>query len=166
MLLGVALVIALLGIMNTLMLSIVERTRELGLVRAVGLSRGGVVRMIGVESVLIAVFGCLLGVALGIGLAAAAVKALIDMEIMTTFALPWTNLIAYVLVALLSSVSWRPCGRRGARPSSMSWTPSPTSNDRVICLAIAVGRSVKAGYCQANCRILAHGRVLKRTIWA
>jgi putative ABC transport system permease protein len=103
-LLGVALVIALLGIINTLLLSIVERTRELGLVRAVGLSRGGVVRMIGVESVLIAVFGCLLGVVLGIGLAAAAVKALIDMEVMTTFALPWTSLAAYVLVALVFGV--------------------------------------------------------------
>lgn len=103
-LLGVALVIALLGIINTLLLSIVERTRELGLVRAVGLSRGGVVRMIGVESVLIAVFGCLLGVALGIGLAAAAVKALIDMEVMTTFALPWTSLAIYVVVALVFGV--------------------------------------------------------------
>jgi len=103
-LLGVALVIALLGIINTLLLSIVERTRELGLVRAIGLSRGGVVRMIGVESVLIAVFGCLLGVALGIGLAAAAVKALIDLEIMTTFALPWVNLVTYVGVALIFGV--------------------------------------------------------------
>lgn len=103
-LLGVALVIALLGIMNTLLLSIVERTRELGLVRAVGLSRGGVVRMIGVESILIAVFGCLLGVALGIGLGAAAVKALIDQEIMSTFALPWANLAGYVVAALVFGV--------------------------------------------------------------
>jgi putative ABC transport system permease protein len=103
-LLGVALVIALLGIMNTLLLSIVERTRELGLVRAVGLSRGGVVRMIGVESILIAVFGCLLGVALGIGLGAAAVKALIDQEVMSTFALPWANLAGYVVAALVFGV--------------------------------------------------------------
>lgn len=103
-LLGVALLIALLGIINTLLLSIVERTRELGLVRAVGLSRGGVVRMIAVESVLIAVFGCLLGLAVGIGLGAAFVKALIDLDVMSTFTLPWLNLGIYVGVALVFGV--------------------------------------------------------------
>ncbi|WP_117214317.1 ABC transporter permease [Allorhizocola rhizosphaerae] len=103
-LLGVALLIALLGIINTLLLSIVERTRELGLVRAVGLSRGGVVRMVGVESVLISVFGCLLGVTLGVGLGAAFVKALIDLDFMSKFALPWANLAVYVGAALVFGV--------------------------------------------------------------
>ncbi len=103
-LLGVALLIALLGIINTLLLSIVERTRELGLVRAVGLSRGGVVRMIAVESVLISVFGCLLGVAIGLGLGAAFVKALIDLDVMSKFALPWVNLAVYVTAALVFGV--------------------------------------------------------------
>ena len=72
-LLGLAIVIALLGILNTLLLSIYERTRELGLLRAVGLSRRGVMRMVGTESVVMAVFGCLLGIVVGVGLGAGAV---------------------------------------------------------------------------------------------
>ncbi|GIH09609.1 membrane protein [Rhizocola hellebori] len=103
-LLGVALIIALLGILNTLLLSIVERTRELGLVRAIGLSRGAVVRMVGVESILIAVFGCLLGLVVGVGSGAALSQALIEADFMTTIVLPWTNLIAYVVTAILFGV--------------------------------------------------------------
>jgi putative ABC transport system permease protein len=103
-LLGVALLIALLGILNTLLLSIVERTRELGLVRAIGLSRMGVVGMVGVESILIAVFGCLLGLAVGVGAGAALSQALIEANFMTTIVLPWENLIAYVVVAIVFGV--------------------------------------------------------------
>jgi putative ABC transport system permease protein len=103
-LLGVALIIALLGILNTLLLSIVERTRELGLVRAIGLSRGGVVRMVGVESILIAVFGCLLGLVVGVGAGAALSQALIKADLMTTIVLPWDKLLAYVGVAILFGV--------------------------------------------------------------
>jgi putative ABC transport system permease protein len=103
-LLGVALLIALLGILNTLLLSIVERTRELGLVRAIGLSRGGVVGMVGVESILIAVFGCLLGLAVGVGAGVALSQALIEADFMTTIVLPWTNLIIYVATAIFFGV--------------------------------------------------------------
>lgn len=103
-LLGVALLIALLGILNTLLLSIVERTRELGLVRAVGLSRGGVVRMVGVESVLISVFGCLLGLAVGVGIGVAFCQALIENKFMTAIVLPWSNLAVYVIGALVFGV--------------------------------------------------------------
>ncbi len=103
-LLGVALLIALLGILNTLLLSIVERTRELGLVRAIGLSRGGVVSMVGVESVLIAVFGCLLGLAVGVGAGVALSQALIQADFMTTIVLPWGNLIGYVVMAIVFGV--------------------------------------------------------------
>ena len=103
-LLGVALVIALLGILNTLLLSIVERTRELGLVRAIGLSRGGVVKMVGVESILIAVFGCLLGLMVGVGAGAALSQALIEADFMTTIVLPWDMLAAYVATAIFFGV--------------------------------------------------------------
>jgi putative ABC transport system permease protein len=103
-LLGVALLIALLGILNTLLLSIVERTRELGLVRAIGLSRGGVVGMVGVESILIAVFGCLLGLLVGVGAGVALSQALIEADFMTTIVLPWTNLIIYVATAIFFGV--------------------------------------------------------------
>jgi putative ABC transport system permease protein len=67
-LLGLALVIAVLGIVNTLALSVIERTREVGLLRAIGLSRGQLRLMITLESVVIAVLGAVLGVVLGIGL--------------------------------------------------------------------------------------------------
>ena len=60
-LLGLALVIAVLGIVNTLALSVIERTREIGLLRAIGLSRGQLRRMITLESVVIAVLGAVLG---------------------------------------------------------------------------------------------------------
>ena len=65
-LLGLAIVIAVLGVVNTLALSVVERTREIGLLRAIGLARRQLRRMIRLESVVIAVFGAVLGLALGL----------------------------------------------------------------------------------------------------
>src|SRR5207302_29718 len=75
-LLALAVIIALLGIANTLALSIFERTRELGLLRAVGMTRRQVRRMVRLESVIIAVFGALLGVGIGLLLGIAIVKSL------------------------------------------------------------------------------------------
>src|SRR5690606_6857377 len=60
-LLGLAIVIAVLGIVNTLSLSVIERTREVGLLRAVGLSRRQLRRMVRLESISIAILGALLG---------------------------------------------------------------------------------------------------------
>lgn len=105
-LLGLALVIAVLGIVNTLALSVLERTRELGLLRAIGMRRGQIMQMITVESVVIAVFGALLGVLVGLGLGSAVVYALRD-EI-TVLALPWTSLAAFggaaVLIGLVAAI--------------------------------------------------------------
>lgn len=105
-LLGLALVIAMLGIVNTLALSVLERTRELGLLRAIGMRRGQIMQMITVESVVIAVFGALLGVLVGVGLGSAVVYALRD-EI-TVLAMPWTSLAAFggaaVLIGLVAAV--------------------------------------------------------------
>src|SRR5690606_10561408 len=70
-LLALSIVIALLGIVNTLALSIIERTREIGLLRAVGLGRLQLAGVIAIESVLTAVYGTVLGVATGIGIGAA-----------------------------------------------------------------------------------------------
>jgi putative ABC transport system permease protein len=103
-LLGVAILIALLGILNTLLLSIYERTRELGMLRAVGLSRRGVTRMVGTESVVLAVFGCVLGIILGVGLGAAISAALIDRDFLTTIAIPWGRLVIFVVIAVLAGV--------------------------------------------------------------
>lgn len=76
-LLGLAIVVAILGVVNTLALSVVERTREIGLTRAIGLSRRRLRRMIRLESVVIALFGAVLGLGLGIswGIAAQHVMA-------------------------------------------------------------------------------------------
>jgi putative ABC transport system permease protein len=103
-LLGVAILIALLGILNTLLLSIFERTRELGLLRAVGLNRRGVMRMVGTESVVMAVFGCLLGIIVGVGLGAALSSALIERDFLTVVAVPWVSLIVFVVVAVVAGV--------------------------------------------------------------
>jgi putative ABC transport system permease protein len=102
-LLVLSVLIAVLGIINTLALSVVERTRELGLLRAVGLQRRQLKRMIRVESVVIAVFGALLGVVVGIGFGYAFVVALHDQGI-TQFALPTGRLVAVLLAAAIGGV--------------------------------------------------------------
>jgi putative ABC transport system permease protein len=102
-LLSLAILIAALGIINTLTLSVLERTRELGLLRAVGLGRAHTTAMVTVEAVVISVFGALLGMGVGIGLGAAAVRAFRD-EGFTTFSLPWSQLGTYVGVAALIGV--------------------------------------------------------------
>ncbi|WP_076476226.1 ABC transporter permease [Williamsia sterculiae] len=74
--LGLALVIAVLGIVNTLALSVIERKREIGMLRAIGMARSQVRRTIYLESVLIAIFGAVLGVVLGVGFGYALVRTL------------------------------------------------------------------------------------------
>ncbi|MFJ1600261.1 ABC transporter permease [Streptomyces sp. NPDC088261] len=96
-LLGLAIVVAVLGVVNTLALSVVERTREIGLLRAIGLSRRQLRRMIRLESVVIAVFGALLGLGLGLGWGTAAQK-LLALEGLGVLEIPWPT-IAGVFVA-------------------------------------------------------------------
>ncbi|MEV6346365.1 FtsX-like permease family protein [Actinoplanes sp. NPDC051851] len=102
-LLGLAILIAVLGVINTLALSVLERTRELGLLRAVGLGRAQTMRMITVEAVVISVFGALLGVAVGAGMGAAVTRALKDDGI-TQIVLPWGRMGTYLLLAALVGV--------------------------------------------------------------
>lgn len=90
-LLGLSVVIAGLGIVNTLALSVVERTREIGLLRAVGLGRLQLAGTVAIESVLTAVFGTVLGLAVGTGLAAAMTKVLADQGL-TSLVIPWAAL--------------------------------------------------------------------------
>ncbi|MFJ2086120.1 ABC transporter permease [Micromonospora chokoriensis] len=102
-LLALAIVIAVLGIINTLALSILERTRELGLLRAIGLRRSQTMGMITVEAVVISVFGALLGVAVGTGLGAAVVEALKD-EGITDLILPWGQMGVFLGLAAIIGV--------------------------------------------------------------
>ncbi len=96
-LLGLSVVIAVLGIVNTLALSIAERTREIGLLRAVGLGRAQLAAVVTIESVLTAVFGTVLGMVVGVGIAAALPSVFADQGL-NVLAIPWARLS--VLVAL------------------------------------------------------------------
>ncbi|HEY2670110.1 MAG TPA: FtsX-like permease family protein [Rugosimonospora sp.] len=102
-LLALAILIAVLGIINTLALSVLERTRELGLLRAIGLRRAQAMRMVTVEAVVISVFGALLGLAVGSGLGAAVVRALRDQGF-TVMAFPWARMGLYLVLAAIVGV--------------------------------------------------------------
>ena len=97
-LLLLAVVVAVLGIVNTLVLSVVERTRELGLLRAVGGTRRQVRTVVRRESVLMSMLGAVTGVALGTVAGVALSRALVD-EGITTIAVPTVTLVLYLLVA-------------------------------------------------------------------
>lgn len=101
-LLALALVIAFVGIVNTLLLSVIERTREIGLLRAVGSTRRQVRQMVTWESVIIAVYGAILGSMVGIVLAAALVEAL-DEEALI-FSVPTVQIVVAVVVAMLAGI--------------------------------------------------------------
>ncbi len=99
-LLGLALLIAALGIVNTLALSVIERTREIGLLRAIGLSRSQLRRMITLESVVIALLGAVLGVALGVGFGSAMMQALRD-DGLEVISVPALQLALFLGLAVL-----------------------------------------------------------------
>jgi putative ABC transport system permease protein len=102
-LLAMAILIALLGIVNTLALSIFERTRELGLLRAVGMGRRQVRSMIRCEAVIISVFGALLGLVVGIFFGWALVTALHSRGV-STLTVPGGQLVVFVVLAALAGV--------------------------------------------------------------
>lgn len=96
-LLGLAVIIALIGVTNTMTLSVYERTREIGLLRAVGLSRPQTRRMIRSEASIISVFGAILGVGIGIFFGWAILYALRDQGF-TTFVIPFGTVALWIIV--------------------------------------------------------------------
>ncbi|MEU2910129.1 ABC transporter permease [Streptomyces massasporeus] len=94
-LLGLAIIIAVLGVVNTLALSVVERTREIGLLRAIGLARRQLRRMIRLESVVIAVFGAVLGLVLGL-VWGVCMQQVLALQGMTALAIPWVTIVLVV----------------------------------------------------------------------
>lgn len=103
-LLALAVIVALIGIANTLALSIHERTRELGLLRAVGMTRRQLRSSVRWESVIIALFGTALGLAVGILFGWAVTRGLRDQGI-TEFAVPPVQIVVIVVVAALAGVA-------------------------------------------------------------
>lgn len=97
-LLALAIIVAVLGVVNTLALSVVERTREIGLMRAIGLSRRQLRRMIRLESVVIALFGALLGLGLGMGWGATAQK-LLALQGLKVLDIPWPTIITVFIAS-------------------------------------------------------------------
>ena len=101
-LLALAVVIAVIGIVNTLGLSVLERTREIGLLRAVGLSRSKLRRMITLESVAIALLGAVLGMVLGLVIGIVLRQSLKDD--LTELSLPLNSLFVFLVVAVIFGI--------------------------------------------------------------
>jgi putative ABC transport system permease protein len=101
-LLALAVVIAVIGIVNTLGLSVLERTREIGLLRAVGLSRRRLRTMITLESVAIALLGAVLGMVLGLVIGVVLRESLKDD--LTQLSLPISSLLVFLVVAVIFGV--------------------------------------------------------------
>ncbi|UYM07334.1 ABC transporter permease [Solicola gregarius] len=102
-LLALAIVIAVLGIINTLALSVIERTREIGLLRAVGLTRRQLRRMVRLESVAIAVLGAVLGIVMGVAFGIVLQRAMVDQGF-TALSIPVTQLVLFVVIAAVVGV--------------------------------------------------------------
>jgi putative ABC transport system permease protein len=101
-LLGLSVVISVFGIVNTLALAVFERTRELGMLRAIGLTRRQTRRMIRHESVTISLIGAALGIPVGIFLAAMATTALSRYDVV--FSLPVISLVVFTLAAIVAGM--------------------------------------------------------------
>ncbi|QSY51011.1 MULTISPECIES: ABC transporter permease [Streptomyces] len=103
-LLGMAVVIAVIGVVNTLAMSVFERTREIGMLRAIGLDRREVKRMVRLESVMIAMFGAVLGVGVGVFLAWSGGHLLRSSFPQYAMVVPWGRIGVFLLLALAVGV--------------------------------------------------------------
>jgi putative ABC transport system permease protein len=124
-LLGLAIVIAVLGIVNTQVLSVVERRREIGMLRAVGMQRAQVRRTVYLESLLIAVFGAVLGVGLGVAFGSLFTRTLRDQGL-DTLSVPWGQAVLFLVLAALVGVLaalWP--GFRAARTPALTAIATP-----------------------------------------
>ena len=98
MLLALSVIVSLFGIVNTLILTVYERTRELGMLRAVGMTRWQIRSMIRYESIVTSLIGAALGIAVGVFLA-----VLVDARALERghrFAVPWVSIVFFVIAAI------------------------------------------------------------------
>ncbi|MEL6892167.1 MAG: FtsX-like permease family protein, partial [Actinomycetota bacterium] len=101
--LGLAIIIALLGIANTMALSVLERTQEIGLMRAIGMTRRQTRSMIRLEAGIVALFGAILGLVVGLFFGWIATRAIPE-SIISRVDIPWTSLGIYALVATIAGL--------------------------------------------------------------
>jgi putative ABC transport system permease protein len=101
-LLALAVIISIFGMINTLVLSVYERTREIGMLRAIGMTRRQTRRMVRQESIITALIGAAVGLPLGIFLAALVTRALGDFNL--TFSIPWGQLIFLTVLAIVVGI--------------------------------------------------------------
>jgi putative ABC transport system permease protein len=101
-LLALSVIVSVFGMVNTLVLTVYERTRELGMLRAVGMTRRQARRMVRHESVITALIGAALGLPLGIFLAALVTQALGQFEV--RFSIPWAQLVLFAAVAVVVGI--------------------------------------------------------------
>src|SRR5215210_5286862 len=101
-LLALSVIVSLVGIINTLVLTIFERTRELGMLRAVGMTRRQVRMMIRYESIVTSLMGAALGMVVGVFLAVLVTQALKDEGVV--FAVPWSQLVYFIVAAIFVGI--------------------------------------------------------------
>ena len=102
-LLALSVIVSLFGMVNTLVLAVYERTREIGMLRAVGLTRRQTRRMIRHESVVTALIGAALGLPVGIVLAGAVTHALADYDV--SLSIPVGSLVVFAVVAVIAGIA-------------------------------------------------------------
>ncbi|MEV6169520.1 FtsX-like permease family protein [Streptomyces sp. NPDC051954] len=98
-LLAMAVLVAVLGVINTLAMSVFERSQEIGMLRAIGLDRKGIKRMVRLESLVICLFGGVLGIGLGVFFGWAAGELLASTMSTYELVLPWTRMAVFLLLA-------------------------------------------------------------------
>ncbi|ASQ95141.1 ABC transporter permease [Streptomyces sp. 11-1-2] len=103
-LLGMAVIVAVLGVINTLAMSVFERSKEIGMLRAIGLDRAGIKRMVRLESLVISLFGGVLGLGLGVFFGWAAGELIATELPSYELVLPWARMGLFVLMSALVGV--------------------------------------------------------------
>ncbi|MFD5479412.1 ABC transporter permease [Streptomyces hawaiiensis] len=98
-LLAMAVIVAVLGVINTLAMSVFERSQEIGMLRAIGLDRKGIKRMVRLESLVISLFGAVLGIGLGVFFGWAAGELLASKMATYELVLPWARMGVFLLLA-------------------------------------------------------------------